>query len=71
MIDIDSGCNGEVFINEKVSFLISDDLCMLSNMTGSIIQSLQSWGITDVSGAVLETVTVGLKEVSDHISFSV
>ncbi|KAL3849064.1 hypothetical protein ACJIZ3_010946 [Penstemon smallii] len=57
--------DGEVFTVKSVSFIVSDDLRILANVTGSIIQSLNNMGITDTDGAELRTVTVGYNEIMD------
>ncbi|KAG8387025.1 hypothetical protein BUALT_Bualt03G0210200 [Buddleja alternifolia] len=52
-----------VFTKETVSFAISDDLQIAPNVTGSIVQILCNFGITNIHGAEQITVTLGLNEI--------
>ncbi|KAL7086714.1 hypothetical protein ACP275_13G017400 [Erythranthe tilingii] len=52
------------------SFLISDDLRMLPNVSVSIIQDLTNLGITDTDGAELMNVTFGFNEIMDLLKGS-
>ncbi|EYU34025.1 hypothetical protein MIMGU_mgv1a018155mg [Erythranthe guttata] len=54
-----------VFTKNTASFLISDDLRMLPNVSVSIIQDLTNLGITDTDGAELMNVTFGFNEIMD------
>ncbi|KAL3820622.1 hypothetical protein ACJIZ3_006527 [Penstemon smallii] len=58
---------GEVFTVKTSSFLISDDLRMLPNVTGSFLQSIKHLGITDTDGAEQMTVTIGFNELISKI----
>ncbi|KAG8387033.1 hypothetical protein BUALT_Bualt03G0211000 [Buddleja alternifolia] len=60
----------QVFTRNTTSFLISDDLKMMPNVTGSIMHSLSILGITDVDGAELRTVTVGFNEIMNLLKGS-
>ena len=55
--------NTDVFAKQAASFIISDDLQMLPNATGSIIQNLKTLGIMDMRGTESKVVMVGFKEV--------
>ncbi|KAG8387026.1 hypothetical protein BUALT_Bualt03G0210300 [Buddleja alternifolia] len=54
-----------VFAKITVSFAISDDLQVAPNVTGSIIQILRNFGITDIDGAEQISLTLGLNEIMD------
>ncbi|KAL8478266.1 hypothetical protein ACS0TY_030240 [Phlomoides rotata] len=58
------------FTPNSASFIISDDLRMLPNMSGSIMQTLAKLGIdmADMNMAEMRNVTLGLKEVIDLLS---
>ncbi|KAL1560821.1 hypothetical protein AAHA92_10992 [Salvia divinorum] len=54
-----------VFTDGAASFIITDDLCVLPNGTGSIIKTLSTLGIAvkDMDGMETRNVTFGLNEV--------
>ncbi|KAL8477460.1 hypothetical protein ACS0TY_029666 [Phlomoides rotata] len=54
-----------VFTQNSASFIISDDLRMVPNAMGSIMQTFSKLGldITDMQGAETRNVTFGLKEI--------
>lgn len=54
----------EVFAPQHTSFIICDDLQMLPNAPGYVLQTLTAFGIMDMDGAEYNTVTVGFNEVS-------
>ncbi|KAL8474309.1 hypothetical protein ACS0TY_030950 [Phlomoides rotata] len=56
-----------VFTRNSASFIVCDDLRMLPNVSGSILQTLTKLGVDvmEMSGAVSGNVTFGLKEVID------
>ncbi|KAG8387032.1 hypothetical protein BUALT_Bualt03G0210900 [Buddleja alternifolia] len=60
----------QVFTSNTTSFLISDHLSMVPNVTGSVIQTLGILGITDIDGAELRIVTVGFNEIMDLLKGS-
>lgn len=54
-----------MFTEKNASFIISDDLRIVPNGNGSIVQTLNGVGvdILDVDGAEMQNVTVGVNEV--------
>ncbi|KAG8363099.1 hypothetical protein BUALT_BualtUnG0004300 [Buddleja alternifolia] len=61
--------DGGVFTHKTMSFLISDDLQVMTNVPGSITQILKNLGITNMDGSELRTVSVGLNEVTSYFFF--
>ncbi|KAL3830424.1 hypothetical protein ACJIZ3_019226 [Penstemon smallii] len=55
--------DGEVFVVKPISFLITHDMKMLPNVTGSIFESIKYLGITDADEAEARSVVIGLDEV--------
>ncbi|KAG8387031.1 hypothetical protein BUALT_Bualt03G0210800 [Buddleja alternifolia] len=62
--------DGGVFTHKTMSFLISDDLQVMTNVPGSIIRILKNVGITNMDGSELRTVSVGLNEIMDLLKGS-
>ncbi|XP_047938310.1 uncharacterized protein LOC125186045 [Salvia hispanica] len=54
-----------VFTDGAASFIITDDLCVLPNGTGSIIETLSTLGVAvkDMDGVDIRNVTFGLNEI--------
>ncbi|KAG6419577.1 hypothetical protein SASPL_121799 [Salvia splendens] len=54
-----------VFTDGAASFIITDDLCVLPNGTGSIIETLSTLGVAvkDMDGMDIRNVTFGLNEI--------
>ncbi|KAL6535891.1 hypothetical protein OROHE_012735 [Orobanche hederae] len=63
----DTGDNDDVgvFSLKTASFIITDDMRMVPNVAGSIMQTLKNLEITDTLGAELRNVTFGFNEVMD------
>ncbi|KAL3635473.1 hypothetical protein CASFOL_020020 [Castilleja foliolosa] len=59
-----------VFIVDGASFIISDELMILPNLAGSVIQILSKLGITDTDWGELVNVTFGFNEVMDLLKAS-
>ncbi|KAL0384216.1 UNVERIFIED_CONTAM: hypothetical protein Sradi_2815900 [Sesamum radiatum] len=59
------GNDATVFVKDKTSFLISDDLRIAPNLAGSGIKILNDLGIRDIDGLKERTVVVGFKEILD------
>ncbi|KAI3457332.1 hypothetical protein Pfo_013995 [Paulownia fortunei] len=59
-----------VFTMKAASFIISDNLQMVSNVAGSVMQTLSNLGITDTDGAELMNVTFGFNEIMDLLKGS-
>ncbi|KAL6529634.1 hypothetical protein OROGR_015257 [Orobanche gracilis] len=57
--------DGGVFSLKTASFIITDDMRMVPNVAGSIMQTLKNLEITDTLGAELRNVTFGFNEVMD------
>ncbi|KAL8474311.1 hypothetical protein ACS0TY_030952 [Phlomoides rotata] len=62
----------EVFTQISTSFLFSDDLRLVPNVTGSILDTLDKLGIDvmETEGAEMINVTFGLKEIVDLLKAS-
>ncbi|KAK6157295.1 hypothetical protein DH2020_011543 [Rehmannia glutinosa] len=57
-------CDDGVFTIKTASFIICDDLRIAPNVVGSVMETLESLGITDTLGAELMNVTFGFNEAS-------
>ncbi|KAL6529642.1 hypothetical protein OROGR_015265 [Orobanche gracilis] len=65
------GGDGGVFTTTShETFLISDDLEILPNVTASFSQILSNLGITDIDGAEVRSVTFGINEILDLLKGS-
>ncbi|KAL7128774.1 hypothetical protein ABFS83_13G016800 [Erythranthe nasuta] len=64
------GGGGGVFANKTSGFLISDDLRMVPNVAGSVMQTLGNLGVLDTEGAELRVVTFGFNEIMDLLKGS-
>ncbi|KAL3830438.1 hypothetical protein ACJIZ3_019240 [Penstemon smallii] len=62
--------DGEVLTVKTSYFLISDDLRVLPNVTGSFLQSIKDLGITDTDGAKEITITIGFNQIMDLLKGS-
>ncbi|GFP79549.1 hypothetical protein PHJA_000098400 [Phtheirospermum japonicum] len=62
--------DGGVFTISLATFVISDDLQILPNVTASVVQILSYLGISDVEGAVVRNVSFGINEIKDLLKWS-
>ncbi|KAL3830439.1 hypothetical protein ACJIZ3_019241 [Penstemon smallii] len=62
--------DGEVFTVKTSTFLISDDLRMLPNVTGSFLQTIKDLGITDTNEAQQMTFTIGFNQIMELLKWS-
>ncbi|KAL3830431.1 hypothetical protein ACJIZ3_019233 [Penstemon smallii] len=62
--------NLKVFTVKTSSFLISDELRMLPNVTGSYLQTINDLGITDTDGALQMTFTIGFNQIMELLKWS-
>ncbi|KAL6577185.1 hypothetical protein OROMI_011461 [Orobanche minor] len=64
------GDGGVFTTTSHETFLISDDLEILPNVTASFSQILSNLGITDIDGAEVRSVTIGLNEILELLKGS-
>ncbi|KAL3635493.1 hypothetical protein CASFOL_020040 [Castilleja foliolosa] len=62
--------DGEVFTIKTATFLISDDLQILPNVTASIKQIISDLGHMDIDGTELRNVSIGFNEIMDLLKHS-
>ncbi|KAL7086718.1 hypothetical protein ACP275_13G017800 [Erythranthe tilingii] len=64
-------CDGDgVFTVINASFVVSDDLRVVPNVEGSVMETLKNLGITEMDGAEFDKTTFGLNEFMDLLKGS-
>jgi hypothetical protein len=59
------------FVNETSTFIISDDLCVMSNLLGTSLNLFQKLGVNDIDAIDKQTVNISKKEVRFLILYAI